>query len=217
MTSKRRGGIQLSAYPFINFDIVLDVEFIFQQEIDEDVLNQLKSLIYTLGPPPIDIVIVGSEETKLEIEDVVVLKISTPLDRRRILKEVATAHAVADPQLIDIWGTPPDIVDPLALELSIALFKRLVDTLVAKVDYKLVLERDYLEVIEGETVAYTLVRTFAEDISISLAMANHTEKSLRLLTTISTHPIYPLYRRLWDFAVSNFKFLPIYNWLQLIQ
>lgn len=141
MTSKRRGGIQLSAYPFINFDIVLDVEFIFQQEIDEDVLNQLKSLIYTLGPPPIDIVIVGSEETKLEIEDVVVLKISTPLDRRRILKEVATAHAVTDPQLIDIWGTPPDIVDSLALELSIALFKRLVDTLVAKVDYKLVLER----------------------------------------------------------------------------
>lgn len=158
----------------------------------------------------------GSEETKLEVEDVVVLKISTPLDRRRILREVATAHAVTDPQLIEIWGTPPEITDPLALELSIALFKRLVDALVAKVDYEL-LERDHIEVIEGETALYTLVRTLAEDISISLALANHADKGLRLLTTISTHPIYPLYRRLWDFAVSNFKFLPIYNWLHLIQ
>jgi hypothetical protein len=71
-------------------------------------------------------------------------------------------------------------------------------------------------VVEGETLFHTLVRTFAVDVSASLAVAGHTSEALRLVTQLSSHPIYEKYRSFWDFATANFKFLPIYNWLMLM-
>lgn len=193
------------------------MEFIIQRQVGREILEELNRLLYSMGPPPLDIVVVGADETRLEVGDVFVLKVATPIDRYRVLREVAAAHALADPQLVEIWGIPDDVEkDSLAYELSLALFNRLVDSLVARVDYELVAARGAVEVVEGETILQTLVRTMAVDMSLSLAVAGRVAEAARLLTSISSHPIYPQYRRLWDFAVENFKFLPIYNWLLLV-
>jgi hypothetical protein len=193
------------------------VEFIVLREVDEPTLKRLKELVESLGPPPIDLVIIGAEETRLEIGDVYALKVSLPLNSYKVLREVAVAHALTDPQLMKIWAVPPDVKqEELVYELSLALLNRLVDVLVARVAPTLLLERARVEVVEGETLLYTVVRTFAADVSVSLAVAGHVSEALRLVTQLSSHPIYEKYRSFWDFATANFKFLPIYNWLMLM-
>jgi hypothetical protein len=193
------------------------VEFLVLREVDEPTLKRLKELVESLGPPPIDLVIIGAEETRLEIGDVYALKVSLPLNSYKVLREVAVAHALTDPQLMEIWAVPPDVKqEELVYELSLALLNRLVDVLVARVAPTLLLERARVEVVEGETLLYTVVRTFAADVSVSLAVAGHASEALRLVTQLSSHPIYEKYRSFWDFATANFKFLPIYNWLMLM-
>jgi hypothetical protein len=193
------------------------VEFLVLREVDEPTLKRVKELVESLGPPPIDLVIIGAEETRLEIGDVYALKVSLPLNSYKVLREVAVAHALTDPQLMEIWAVPPDVKqEELVYELSLALLNRLVDVLVAKVAPTLLLERARVEVVEGETLLYTVVRTFAADVSVSLAVAGHVSEALRLVTQLSSHPIYEKYRSFWDFATANFRFLPIYNWLTLM-
>ncbi|MCI4447703.1 MAG: hypothetical protein JHC20_07350 [Pyrobaculum sp.] len=193
------------------------MEFLVLREVDEPTLKRVKELIESLGPPPIDLVIVGAEETRLEIGDVYALKVSLPLNSYAVLREVAVAHALTDPQLMEIWAIPPDVKqEELVYELSLALLNRLVDVLIARVAPTLLLERARVEVVEGETLLYTVVRTFATDVSVSLAVAGHVSEALRLVTQLSSHPIYEKYRSFWDFATANFKFLPIYNWLMLM-
>ena len=193
------------------------MEFIVLREVDEPTLKRLKELVESLGPPPIDLVIIGAEETRLEIGDVYALKVSLPLNSYKVLREVAVAHALTDPQLMKIWAVPPDVKqEELVYELSLALLNRLVDVLIARVAPTLLLERARVEVVEGETLLYTVVRTFAADVSVSLAVAGHVSEALRLVTQLSSHPIYEKYRSFWDFATANFKFLPIYNWLMLM-
>ena len=193
------------------------MEFLVLREVDEPTLKRLKELVESLGPPPIDLVIIGAEETRLEIGDVYALKVSLPLNSYKVLREVAVAHALTDPQLMEIWAVPPDVKqEELVYELSLALLNRLVDVLVARVAPTLLLERARVEVVEGETLLYTVVRTFATDVSVSLAVAGHASEALRLVTQLSSHPIYEKYRSFWDFATANFKFLPIYNWLMLM-
>jgi hypothetical protein len=193
------------------------VEFLVLREVDEPTLKRLKELVESLGPPPIDLVIIGAEETRLEIGDVYALKVSLPLNSYKVLREVAVAHALTNPQLMEIWAVPPDVKqEELVYELSLALLNRLVDVLVARVAPTLLLERARVEVVEGETLLYTVVRTFAADVSVSLAVAGHAPEALRLVTQLSSHPIYEKYRSFWDFATANFKFLPIYNWLMLM-
>lgn len=192
------------------------MEIITASEAPREVITEVKKLITALGPPPIDLVIIGAQETRLEVGDMYILKISLPLNRYLVLRETALAHATADPTLAEIWSTPPELSqDPLAAELSLALLKRLLDMLVARVDPEL-LPRT-VEVVEGDTLRQTFVRTFATDTSASLAVAGHQTEALRTITQLSSHPIYQTYRRFWDFATSNFKFLPIYNWLQLLE
>jgi hypothetical protein len=193
------------------------VEFLVLREVDEPTLKRVKELVESLGPLPIDLVIIGAEETRLEIGDVYALKVSLPLNSYKVLREVAVAHALTDPQLMEIWAVPPDVKqEELVYELSLALLNRLVDVLVARVAPTLLLERARVEVVEGETLLYTVVRTFAADVSVSLAVAGHVSEALRLVTQLSSHPIYEKYRSFWDFATANFKFLPIYNWLMLM-
>jgi hypothetical protein len=193
------------------------VEFLVLREVDEPTLKRLKELVESLGPLPIDLVIIGAEETRLEIGDVYALKVSLPLNSYKVLREVAVAHALTDPQLMEIWAVSPDVKqEELVYELSLALLNRLVDVLVARVAPTLLLERARVEVVEGETLLYTVVRTFAVDVSVSLAVAGHASEALRLVTQLSSHPIYEKYRSFWDFATANFKFLPIYNWLMLM-
>lgn len=193
------------------------MEFLILREVDEPTLKRLKELVESLGPLPIDLVIIGAEETRLEIGDVYALKVSLPLNSYKVLREVAVAHALTDPQLMEIWAVPPDVKqEELVYELSLALLNRLVDVLVARVAPTLLLERARVEVVEGETLLYTVVRTFAVDVSVSLAVAGHASEALRLVTRLSSHPIYEKYRSFWDFATANFKFLPIYNWLMLM-
>jgi hypothetical protein len=193
------------------------VEFVVLREVDEPTLKRLRELVESLGPPPIDLVIVGAEETRLEIGDVYALKVSLPLDSYAVLREVAVAHALTDPQLMEIWSIPPDVKrEELVYELALALLNRLADALVARVAPELLLERVRVEVVEGETLLYTVVRTFAVDVSASLAVTGLTSEALRLVTQLSSHPIYEKYRSFWDFATANFKFLPIYNWLMLM-
>jgi hypothetical protein len=193
------------------------VEFLVLREVDEPTLKRLKELVESLGPLPIDLVIIGAEETRLEIGDVYALKVSLPLNSYKVLREVAVAHALTDPQLMEIWAVPPAVKqEELVYELSLALLNRLVDVLVARVAPTLLLERARVEVVEGETLLYTVVRTFAADVSASLAVAGHAPEALRLVTQLSSHPIYEKYRSFWDFATANFKFLPIYNWLMLM-
>ena len=193
------------------------MEFLVLREVDEPTLKRLKELVESLGPPPIDLVIIGAEETRLEIGDVYALKVSLPLNSYKVLREVAVAHALTDPQLMEIWAVPPDVKqEELVYELSLALLNRLVDVLVARVTPTLLLERARVEVVEGETLLYTVVRTFAVDVSASLAVAGHASEALRLVTQLSSYPIYEKYRSFWDFATANFKFLPIYNWLMLM-
>ncbi|MCC6031432.1 MAG: hypothetical protein LM566_00780 [Pyrobaculum sp.] len=193
------------------------MEFLILREVDEPTLKRLKELVESLGPLPIDLVIIGAEETRLEIGDVYALKVSLPLNSYKVLREVAVAHALTDPQLMEIWAVPPDVKqEELVYELSLALLNRLVDVLVARVAPTLLLERARVEVVEGETLLYTVVRTFAVDVSVSLAVAGHASEALRLVTQLSSHPIYEKYRSFWDFATANFKFLPIYNWLMLM-
>jgi len=193
------------------------VEFLILREVDEPTLKRVKELVESLGPLPIDLVIIGAEETRLEIGDVYALKVSLPLNSYKVLREVAVAHALTDPQWMEIWAVPPDVKqEELVYELSLALLNRLVDVLVARVAPTLLLERARVEVVEGETLLYTVVRTFAADVSVSLAVAGHVSEALRLVTQLSSHPIYEKYRSFWDFATANFKFLPIYNWLMLM-
>jgi hypothetical protein len=193
------------------------VEFLVLREVDEPTLKRVKELVESLGPLPIDLVIIGAEETRLEIGDVYALKVSLPLNSYKVLREVAVAHALTDPQWMEIWAVPPDVKqEELVYELSLALLNRLVDVLVARVAPTLLLERARVEVVEGETLLYTVVRTFAADVSVSLAVAGHVSEALRLVTQLSSHPIYEKYRSFWDFATANFKFLPIYNWLMLM-
>lgn len=193
------------------------MEFLVLREVDEPTLKRVKELVESLGPPPIDLVIIGAEETRLEIGDVYALKVSLPLNSYKVLREVAVAHALTDPQLMEIWAVSPDVKqEELVYELSLALLNRLVDVLVAKVAPTLLLERARVEVVEGETLLYTVVRTFAADVSVSLAVAGHVSEALRLVTQLSSHPIYEKYRSFWDFATANFRFLPIYNWLTLM-
>ncbi|MFN7105431.1 MAG: hypothetical protein ACK4M3_02425 [Pyrobaculum sp.] len=193
------------------------MEFIFLTEVGSKTVELVKKAIYTLGPPPIDVVIFGADVTRLETEDVFTLKVSLPLDIYQVMRETATAHALASPDLLEVWVVPHDVrPDPLAYELSQALLARVVDMLVAKASPELVVERARVEVVEGETVVQTLVKTLAVDVSISLAVAGHIGEAARLLNRLAGHPIYETYRRLWDFATANFKFLPIYNWLNLL-
>ncbi len=193
------------------------MEFMVVGEADEETLRRVKGLVESLGPPPIDLVVVGADETRLETGDIYVLKVSLPLDRYRVLREVAVAHALTDPQLMEVWAIPPGVTqDELAYELSLALLNRLADAMVAKTDPGLLLEKARVEVVEGETLLYTVVRTFAVDVSASLAVAGLTSEALRLLAQLSLHPLYEKYRRFWDFATANFKFMPIYNWLMLM-
>jgi hypothetical protein len=193
------------------------VEFVILTEVDEETLRSVKELTELLGPPPIDLVVVGADETRLDVGDVYMLKVSLPIDRYKLLREVAVAHALTDPQLMEIWAVPPDVKqDEFAYELSLALLNRVVDLLVAKADPHLLLGKSRVEVIEGETLLYTIVRTFAADVSVSLAVAGYTSEALRLVTQLSSHPLYDKYRSFWDFATANFKFLPIYNWLLLM-
>ncbi|ACB40869.1 hypothetical protein [Pyrobaculum neutrophilum] len=182
---------------------------------EEDVVRAVKEAVEALASP-IDVVVVGAEETKLETEDVLLLKVSLPLDVYRVMREAALAKALSDPQLGEVWAVPPEVEpDELAYELSLALLRRLLDALVAERRPDLVVERARPEVVEGDTVAYTLVRTLAVDGSFSLAVAGRTSDALRLLESLSQHPIYGLYRQFWEFAAANFRFLPIYNWLIL--
>ena len=193
------------------------MEVITLREVGGDVVTLVKQLIELIGPPPIDVVVIGAEETRLEPGEVQVLKVALPVDRYAVLREVAFSHALTDPQLLEIWAAPPELAaDQLANELSIALLKRLLDAMVAKVDAQLVMERARPEVVEGDTLAYTLVRTLAVDVSASLAVAGRTSEALQLVTKLAGHPIYEKYRSFWDFAVANFKHLPIYNWLLLM-
>ena len=150
------------------------MEFVVLREVDEPTLKRLRELVESLGAPPIDLVVVGAEETRLEIGDVYALKVSLPLDSYAVLREVAVAHALTDPQLMEIWSIPPDVKrEELVYELSLALLNRLADALVARVAPELLLERARVEVVEGETLLYTVVRTFAVDVSASLAVAGH--------------------------------------------
>lgn len=193
------------------------MEIITLGDVDEDVLTLVKQLVELVGPPPIDIVVIGAEETRLEPGEIQILKVALPVDRYILLREVALSHALIDPQLLEVWAVPPELAtDRLAHELSAALLKRLLDAMVAKVNAQLAVERAKPEVVEGDTVAYTLVRTFAVDASASLAVAGHMSEALQLITKLAPHPIYEKYRRFWDFAVANFKHQPIYNWLQLM-
>jgi hypothetical protein len=61
------------------------VEFVVLREVDEPTLKRLRELVESLGPPPIDLVIVGAEETRLEIGDVYALKVSLPLDSYKVV------------------------------------------------------------------------------------------------------------------------------------
>lgn len=184
------------------------------KEIDEESRKRLLELLHSLGPPPIDVVIIGAESNRLETGDVYVLHVSLPVDPYRVLREVAVAHALTDPQLLEMWSIPPELrPDELAYELSVAMLMRVADFLVARVRPDLVVEKNSPEVVEGETLTYTIVRTLAVDISISLALAGHMGPALQILNKYSTHPAYDVYRRFWEFALSNFKFLSLYNWL----
>ena len=193
------------------------MDVIWLKEVDEETRRLISELLNAYGPPPIDVVVVGAERTRLEVGDLSRLDISLPLDKYAVLREVALSHAVADPQLIEIWAIPPDVrQDELAAELSLALLLRLVDSMVAKVDFELLMARASPGVIEGDTVAYTIVRTFANDVSISLALASRLSEALQIVNRLAQHPVYQLYRQFWDFALTNFKFLPLYNWLLLL-
>lgn len=193
------------------------MEFITLTDVDKNTIEMIKSAIESLGHTPIDIVIVGAEETRLEVNDMYILKVSLPVDIYKVMQETALAQIFSDPSLAEVWSVPPDVKpDGLAYELSLALLRRLVDVFVAKVRPDLVLERTNVEVVEGETLVSTLVRTLAVDSSVSLAVAGHMSDALRLLKKLSQHPIYKIYRQFWDFATANFKYLPIYNWLLLM-
>ncbi|ABL87890.1 conserved hypothetical protein [Pyrobaculum islandicum DSM 4184] len=193
------------------------MEFITLTDVDKNTIEMIKGAIESLGHTPIDIVIVGAEETRLEVNDMYILKVSLPVDIYKVMRETALAQIFSDPSLAEVWSVPPDVKpDGLAYELSLALLRRLVDVFVAKVRPDLVLERTNVEVVEGETLVSTLVRTLAVDSSVSLAVAGHMSDALRLLKKLSQHPIYKIYRQFWDFATANFKYLPIYNWLLLM-
>ncbi|MEZ0319802.1 MAG: hypothetical protein ABWK05_07430 [Pyrobaculum sp.] len=190
------------------------MDVVESKEVDKESKRMLLELLYSMGPPPIDVVIIGAESTKLETDDVYVLHVSLPIDPYRVLREVAVAHALTDPQLLETWSAPPELkLDELAYELSVAMLMRIADFLVARVQPALVAEKNSPEVVEGETLAYTVVRTLAVDVSISLALAGHMGLALQILNKYSTHPAYDVYRRFWEFALSNFKFLSLYNWL----
>lgn len=193
------------------------MEFITLTDVDKNTIEMIKDAIESLGHTPIDIVIVGAEETRLEVNDMYILKVSLPVDIYKVMQETALAQIFSDPSLAEVWSVPPDVKpDGLAYELSLALLRRLVDVFVAKVRPDLVLERTNVEVVEDETLVSTLVRTLAVDSSVSLAVAGHMSDALRLLKKLSQHPIYKIYRQFWDFATANFKYLPIYNWLLLM-
>ncbi|MEM4792632.1 MAG: hypothetical protein QXS00_06885 [Pyrobaculum sp.] len=193
------------------------MEIVTLVPVGEETLAEIRQLIESMGPSPIDVVVVGAEETRLEPSDLYVLKISVPVDKYAVLKEVAYAHAVTDPQYAEVWAAPPELAaDPLAQELSLALLRRLLDALVAKVDAGLVIERARPEIVESDTLLYTLVRTLAVDASASLAVSGRVAEALQLLSRLAGHPAYEAYRKFWDFVTSNFKFLPAYNWLLLM-
>jgi len=192
------------------------VEIVVLVPVSENTLREIKELIELLGSPPIDVIIVGESATKLEVGDINILKVALPLDKYKILREVAFARAVTEPELLEVWAVPQELAgDNLAYELSLALLNRLLDVLIAKADYSLVREKASVEVVEGETVAHTLIRTLAVDVSVSLAVAGYTSEASQLVAKMADHPIYNSYKRFWEFVVSNFKFMPIYNWLLL--
>lgn len=193
------------------------MEIIALAPVEEETLAEIRRLVNSMGPSPIDVVVVGAEETRLELSDLYVLRVSLPVDRYALLREVAYAHAVTDPQYAEVWAAPPELAaDRLVQELSLALLRRLLDALVARVDAGLVIERARPEVVEGETLLYTLVRTLAVDASASLAVSGRITEAIQLVSRLAGHPAYEAYRKFWDFVTSNFKFLPAYNWLLLM-
>ena len=46
---------------------------------DEETLRMVRELVESLGPPPIDLVVVGGDETRFEVGDVHTLKVSQRL------------------------------------------------------------------------------------------------------------------------------------------
>ncbi len=189
------------------------MDFVYLREIESDVAKIVRRIVEELGAP-IDVVIFGDDVTRLEVDGGFVLRISLPLDLYTVMRETATALALSDPRLMEIWTPPHELkYDELAIQLSLALLKRVVDMLVAKVRLDLVLEKAQVEVVEGETVRHTLVKTLALDASVSLAVAGYLPEALRLAARLASHPIYGIYRQFWDFTIYNFQFLPIYNWL----
>jgi hypothetical protein len=195
----------------------MSADFIITAEVREETLKRIERSIELVGPAPIDVVIVGADRTKLEIGDMIILKVSLPPDDYAIMREAATARAVTEPELIEVWAVPSGVkADELAYELSLAMLKRLVDSIVARASPELVVERARAQIVEGETLPLTLVRTLAVDVSASLAIAGRFSEAARLLALISSHPAAEIYRKFWDFVTTNFKFLPAYNWLLLM-
>jgi hypothetical protein len=62
------------------------MELVVLGETDEETLRRVRELVESLGPPPIDLVVVGGDETRFEVGDVHTLKVSLPLDRYKLLR-----------------------------------------------------------------------------------------------------------------------------------
>jgi hypothetical protein len=138
-------------------------------------------------------------------------------DKLSLWRELAAISALNDVDAVSIWARPEHAVGELAEILSAALYRRVVDLYIARRDVRLLAARFNPQDIpvEADDVRRSLVYTLALDATVSMAVAGFKSLAEELYLRARRIPIYNLYGRFRDFAIKNFKFEYIYNYLSL--
>ncbi|MEL9990924.1 MAG: hypothetical protein QXP98_10020 [Thermoproteus sp.] len=207
------------------------MESIELRPVSEDERREVASIVESFGPISADLTVVFINRNKAwELYGVkvdkakavateggsYVLLVVSP-DKLSIWRELAAINALNDVDALAIWARPEYISGELAELLSIALYRRTVDLYIARRDVQLLASTFNPQdiPIEVDDLKRSLIYTMGLDVTISIAVAGFTSLAEELYLRVKRTPIYDIYTRLRNFAIKNFKFEYIYNYLNL--
>ncbi len=133
-------------------------------------------------------------------------------------RELAAINAINDPELVQIWAVPEEYAGaPMSRELSIALLRRTIDMLVAKVDpIKLASAFNPLDMaLFNGTGGRHIVAALALDIPLSLEMAGLTDAGKEVYANAVKGKMPQIYEDFREFVKGTRRYVSIYNYLRM--
>ncbi len=139
--------------------------------------------------------------------------------RLALWRELAVINAVNDPGLVQIWAVPDEYTGaPMSRELSVALLRRTVDMLVAKVD-PMELPRAFdpldMTLLRGAR-AEDMVAALALDVPLSLEMAGLTDLGREVYANKVKGKVPPVYDDFREFVKRTRNYVSAYNYLSMV-